>query len=78
LPTSGPKADWQPADIVIWSTAGTGVPDHIGVITDHLDSGGVPTVVHHLPGQFVVEMDGLYQIPIVSHFRWRSQNSGSY
>ena len=73
LPTSGPHADWQPGDIVVWNTHGDGVPDHIGVISDHLDSSGVPTVVHHWPGQMVAEMDWLYKLPILYHFRWRAE-----
>jgi uncharacterized protein len=70
LPTSGPNADWQPGDIVLWDTNNSGNANHIGVIANHLDAAGVPTVVHHLPGLTVREMDWLYAIPVVDHFRW--------
>lgn len=72
LPTNGPKADWQPGDIVIWDTNGSGQPTHIGVIGRHIDPEGAPTVVHHWPSQDVMEQDWLYRIPIVYHFRWKS------
>ena len=76
LPTNGPNADWEPADIVFWDTSGNhGIPDHVGVIADHLDSVGVPTVIHHWPGQFVAEQDWLYKLPVVYHFRWRAGSS---
>lgn len=71
LPTHGAHADWQPGDIVIWDTAGNGVPSHIGVIGDHVDNNGIPTVVHHWPGQEVSEMDWLYTLPVLYHFRWK-------
>ncbi len=71
LPANGPKADWEPGDIVLWGSRGDGKPDHIGVIGNHLDADGIPTVVHHWPGLPVSEMDFLYQLPILYHFRWR-------
>ena len=74
LPRKGTHAGWQPGDIVIWSTAGKGNPDHIGVIANHLDAEGVPTVVHHWPGLLVCEMDWLYRFQIVGHFRWPNQH----
>jgi uncharacterized protein YijF (DUF1287 family) len=76
LPTQGNNADWQPGDIVFWDTSGNyGIPDHVGVIADHLDTDGVPTVVHHWPGQFVAEQDWLYKLPVVYHFRWPAQRA---
>lgn len=76
LPTSGLDADWEPADIVFWDTSGNnGIPDHVGVISADLDSNGVPTVVHHWPGQFVAEQDWLYKLPVVYHFRWPAASS---
>jgi hypothetical protein len=71
LPTEGPKADWQPGDIVIWDVGGNGVPNHIGIIGEHVDVDGNPTVVHHWPGQFVMEQDWLYRLPVLYHFRWK-------
>jgi hypothetical protein len=75
LPTSGPHADWQPGDIVLWDTMGNGVANHIGVIATHIDPSGAPTVVHHWPGQFVMEQDWLYRLPVLYHFRWKSEKS---
>ena len=69
LPINGPHADWQPGDIVLWD-AGTGVAGHIGVIGMHVDSDGNPMVVHHWPGQVVMEQDWLYRLPVLYHFRW--------
>ena len=71
LPASGPNADWEPGDIVFWDTAGDGRVDHVGVIANHLDADGNPTVTHHWPGQVVSEMDWLYRLPTLSHYRWR-------
>jgi uncharacterized protein YijF (DUF1287 family) len=73
LPTSGPNADWEPGDIVLADTRGDGVPGHIGVVGNHRDVLGLPTVVHHLPGQFVAETDWLYTTPVLYHFRWPSR-----
>jgi uncharacterized protein YijF (DUF1287 family) len=73
LPTSGPKADWQPADVVVWSSVSSGVPNHIGIITDHLDAKGYPTVIHHTTNTMVAEMDWLHKFPIVAHYRWPKQ-----
>ena len=38
-------------------------PTIVGVISDHVDTAGVPTAVHHWPGQPVAEADWLYQLP---------------
>jgi len=75
LPTNGPKADWQAADVVVWSSVSSGVPNHIGIITDHLDAKGFPTVVHHTTNTMVSEMDWLHKFPIVAHFRWPNQGA---
>jgi uncharacterized protein YijF (DUF1287 family) len=71
LPAYGPHADWEPGDIVFWDTAGSGQADHVGVIGDHLDTEGHPTVVHHWPNHYVEETDWLYRLPIVKHFRYK-------
>ena len=75
LPTSGPHADWRPADVVVWSSVSSGVPNHIGIVTDHLDAKGNPTVVHHTIDTMVCEMDWLHKFPIVAHFRWPKQGA---
>jgi uncharacterized protein YijF (DUF1287 family) len=75
LPASGPNADWKPGDIVFWDTAGDGHVDHVGVIANHLDTNGAPTVTHHWPGQIVSEMDWLYRLPTLSHYRWKANDA---
>jgi uncharacterized protein YijF (DUF1287 family) len=72
LPTSGPDADWQPGDVVFWDTQGSGKADHVGMIANGRTEGGEPTVIHHWPGCFVAETDGLNRLRIRYHFRWTS------
>lgn len=69
LPIEGNNTDWQPGDIVIWSTRGNGYADHIGVVANHNGSDGNPTVVHHWPDNYVKEEDCLYRFPVLYHFR---------
>ncbi len=64
---------WKPGDIVFWSTGGKGYLDHIGVIGNHLGASGNPTVVQHLPGEFVTETDRLTRFQVLHHFRWPIQ-----
>jgi len=72
LPIEGPNADWEPGDIVLWNN-GTGVAGHIGIISTHVDEAGIPLVIHHWPGQVVMEQDWLYRLPVLYHFRWKPQ-----
>lgn len=72
LPTAGPHCDWQPGDVVFWSTSGRGRADHIGMIATGTDLAGEPTVIHHWPGFPVRETGGLHAYPIAEHFRWPS------
>lgn len=69
LPNDG---DWAPGDVVFWSTANDGRPDHVGVVSDGQDAAGAPTVVHHWPGRPVTEADCLYTFTIVGHYRLES------
>ncbi|BDI32554.1 hypothetical protein CCAX7_46050 [Capsulimonas corticalis] len=75
LPASGPNADWEPGDIVFWDTFGDGQAHHVGVIANHLGASGAPTVTHHWPGQIVSEMDWLYRLHPISHYRWRQSDA---
>lgn len=68
LPPAGP--DWQPGDVV-FRDVGAGVPTHVGMVANHRDAAGNPTVVHHWPGLPVSETDGLHRFRITHHFRWR-------
>jgi len=71
LPIEGPHANWEPGDIVLWD-CGTGVAGHIGIVSTHVDNDGVPLVVHHWPGQVVMEQDWLYRLKVLYHFRWNA------
>ncbi len=68
-------AEWQPGDIVCWKTIFG--RDHIGVISDGLDPGGVPFVIHSEYGG--VEENCLTRWKILGHYRFvteiRSTNS---
>jgi uncharacterized protein YijF (DUF1287 family) len=70
LPTARTCTDWQPGDVVFWDTSGDGAVHHTGVIANGRDGEGLPTVVHHWPGMPVSETNGLFNWPIVGHFRW--------
>ncbi len=55
--------EWQGGDIVIF-------PEHIGIISDRRNSGGLPFLIHHAyPGQLHLEEDVLEQWEITAHFR---------
>jgi uncharacterized protein YijF (DUF1287 family) len=73
LPISGTHADWEPGDIVFWDTGNGGRVNHVGVIANGRIESGEPTVVHHWPGNYVMETDWLYRLPIVHHFRYIPQ-----
>lgn len=71
LPISGPNADWQPGDIVFWDTRHIGTADHVGMVANGRTAENEPTVVHHWPGNYVAETDGLTRIRVRYHFRWK-------
>ncbi len=75
LPITQTASVWQPGDIVFWSYVKNGPPSHVGVISDHFDQAGMPTIVHGWPGQFVMEQDWLFKLPVVRHYRWISKTS---
>ena len=77
---------WQPGDVVIWNltpAARSGVPNHIGIVSDRRNEGGAPLVIHHNCTRhggtgFPTEEDDLTNWPILGHYRWenRDQLSG--
>ena len=69
LPTAvGPAtlAQWRPGDLVYWKLP-NGL-DHTGVLSDRIDSRGVPFVVHNLAR--CVEEDVLTRWKVVGHYRY--------
>ena len=76
LPTSGANADWQPGDIVFWSTGNKTAVDHCGMVAAGRDPDGNYTVVHHWPGLPVQEIAGLYRFRVRYHFRWGTTEAG--
>ncbi len=63
--TTNPKniASWQPGDIVVFEDK------HIGIISDHRNSDGVPLVIHN-GGQPNREEDYLTKSKITAHYRF--------
>jgi uncharacterized protein YijF (DUF1287 family) len=58
--------DWRPGDIVSWKLD-NGL-DHIGVLSDTLDSAGEPWVIHNLSS--TAEEDVLRSWKITGHYRY--------
>ena len=58
--------EWQGGDIVVF-------PKHIGVVSDHRNSDGVPFMIHHgYPSQAKYEQDVLWrQEKITAHYRFK-------
>jgi uncharacterized protein YijF (DUF1287 family) len=67
-----PDVDWEPGDVVFWSTHNDGRVDHVGMIACGKEPSGDPTIIHHWPGLPVSETGGLHRFQIVGHFRWRA------
>ena len=63
-------SDFQPGDIVFYSTPGNGKIDHVGVIGGRIGSDGLPTFVHHWPGRPVEEVENPVVFKVVGHFRF--------
>jgi len=59
---------WQPGDFVYWDIGG---PLHTGVLSNNVNSSGVPLVVHNLGG--CREEDVLTTWKIIGHFRYPVQ-----
>jgi uncharacterized protein len=57
---------WMPGDIVAWKLA-SGL-DHVGVLTDRVNSRGLPYVIHNL--STTLEEDCLDRWKIVGHYRF--------
>lgn len=60
------RKQWQPGDIVCWKTGPRRW--HTGVLSDGLNTGNWPLVVHN--GSICVEADCLTRWPIVGHYRF--------
>ena len=61
--------EWQPGDIVCWKTIFG--RDHIGVISDGIDPGGMPFVIHN--EYECTEENCLTRWKIVGHYRFATQ-----
>lgn len=67
---------YRPGDIVVWDIMGNGKPNHIGIVSDKTNSGGVPFAIHHFrewrgfTGR-PSEDDCLFLWPVLHHFRWK-------
>lgn len=72
LPNSGINADWQPGDIVFWSTGNRDYVDHCGVIASGRGQDGSYTVVHRWPNMPVAEIENVYRFRVRYHFRWQT------
>jgi uncharacterized protein YijF (DUF1287 family) len=59
-------ASWQPGDIVCWSMESGQL--HTGVVSNGLNTNGVPLVIHN--GWICVEDDSLTRWKIIGHFRY--------
>lgn len=49
LPAEGPRADWQPGDLVVWDQNRDGWADHAGVVGEQTSASGRPLVYHNYP-----------------------------
>jgi capsular exopolysaccharide synthesis family protein len=70
--------DWQPGDVVAWSTDVRGRPNHLGVVSDRRGENGW-LVIHHFKGSATgrgTEDDSLDRWPIEAHYRWTAPPGG--
>ncbi|MCA9523381.1 MAG: DUF1287 domain-containing protein [Myxococcales bacterium] len=70
-------AEWQPGDIVVWTTRARGqVPNHIGVVGARRSATGVPYAyeIHHLDGR-ISNHRLINHWAIRGHYRWESWGS---
>ncbi len=71
--------DWQPGDLVFWSTDQPGWPNHVGIVSDRRGASGNWMVVHHFkasPTGSGAEEDVLTRWPIEGHYRWTAPREG--
>lgn len=62
---------WQPGDIVCWDMQNGQL--HTGIVSDGLNSAGVPLVIHN--GWVCVEDDSLTRWKIIGHYRYPKRNN---
>lgn len=69
-----PDDPLHPGDIILMDTFPSRPgPDHIGILSDRLDDGGLPLVINNWTnGTVTKEMDLLRSVPVVYRFRLRS------
>ena len=60
--------DYKPGDIVTWDLPG-GSPWHIGIVSNHLNSNGIPLIIHNI-GRGPVMTDILFSFNIRGHYRY--------
>lgn len=60
------KNEWKPGDFVTWKLPGN--LDHIGILTDKLNSKGLPYAVHNMSA--TLEEDIIAKYPITGHYRF--------
>lgn len=63
--------DFRLGDVVFYQTSGKGMIDHVGVIGGNKGADGLPTLVHHWPGQPVTEIENPMTWTVAGHFRFR-------
>jgi len=68
LPVTKKKEDYKPGDLVTCTVAGK-LP-HIMIVSDVLDSDGVPMVIHNIGGG-AKEEARLFEFPLTGHYRVR-------
>jgi len=66
-----PKDPLRPGDVIFMDTFPSKAgPDHIGILSDHLDDQGLPLVINNwTTGTVTAEMDLLTFVPVLHRFR---------
>jgi uncharacterized protein YijF (DUF1287 family) len=66
-----PDDPWRPGDVILMDTfPDRPGPDHVGILSDHLDDRGLPLVINNWTvGTVVAEMDLLAFVPVLYRFR---------
>jgi uncharacterized protein len=66
-----PDDPWRPGDVILMDTfPDRPGPDHIGIVSDHLDDSGLPLIINNWTvGTVVAEMDLLTFVPVLYRFR---------
>jgi len=66
-----PADPWRPGDVIFMDTfPSKSGPDHIGIVSDTLDDGGLPMIINNWTnGTVTAEMDLLTFVPVMYRFR---------